>query len=152
MEDLLKVVSKKELSKLSIIAFNENEEEGPTDEELKEMSEERLITDEEAEELAEEEERKKEKEFKIVKEREDNKNNNEEGAPEEDIDEEEHKSETTTKREIKEVEKQEKTPHYTGFAPGEEERFAISQLKKLKKRIQKRLGMEEETEEGDTNE
>ena len=153
MENLLKVISKDYLVKLNIVASEEDDNEQPTDAELKEIREVKNPNiDVELDETLEEAEQQKEIRKKIRE------NNSGDGTPEEDIDEEDFKSETTKNKEKEQVIKNWENPYSSDYKlqPGEMDRWHLTQLKKLKERILKRLSQtedtNEETEEGDTNE
>lgn len=147
MENLLKVISKDYLEKLNIIASEEDDNKQSTEVESKETDvDEKPVTDVEIGEMLEEETEQQEEIKKKVQE-----NNSDDSTPEEDIDNEDFKSETTKDKEKEQVTKNWEIPYSSDYTlqPGEMDRWYITQLKKLKERILKRLS---QTEEGDTNE
>lgn len=147
MENLLKVISKDYLEKLNIIASEEDDNKQSTEVKSKETDvDEKPVTDVEIGEMLEEETEQQEEIKKNIQE-----NNSGDGTPEEDIDNEDFKSENTKDKELKQVLTNGGNSYSFDYTlqPGEMDRWHITQLKKLKERILKRLG---QTEEGDTNE
>lgn len=147
MKNLLKVISKDYLEKINIIASEEDDNKQSTEVKSKETDvDEKPVTDVEIGEMLEEETEQQEEIKKNIQE-----NNSDDGTPEEDVDKEDFKSETTKNKELKQVLTNGGNSYSSDYKlqPGEMDRWHITQLKKLKERILKRLG---QTEEGDTNE
>lgn len=147
MKNLLKVISKDYLEKINIIASEEDDNKQSTEVKSKETDvDEKPVTDVEIGEMLEEETEQQEEIKKNIQE-----NNSDDGTPEEDIDNEDFKSENTKDKELKQVLTNGGNSYSFDYTlqPGEMDRWHITQLKKLKERILKRLG---QTEEGDTNE